>query len=129
MRQRFITLDADGLVAAVGFGLEPPAGAVIVGNDVSQSVLMRSYIDGPNGLVERPASPQMIRTGNVFSLAASPAGTRILVSDISGQEIMLDHLTAQADEVLEIELVDIGSYQFEITAPLPYMPGVFEVQV
>lgn len=129
MTQHFVTLDVNGYVEAAGFGPIPPDGAIIVDANSDHAVLLRSYVNGANGLVARPLAPEMTRVGNTFSLQPSPAATQVLVYDLIGEELLLDHLTTAQDEALVVELQDAGSYHFEITAPLPYLPRDFEVQV
>lgn len=82
--------------------------------------LSRCMVSG-DVLVPRPWSPVAVAGVGQIVVPPCPAGTKITVYDLSGQDVMTT-IIAETDDYEEVfEFPDAGDYEVEVSAPLPHL--------
>jgi hypothetical protein len=126
---KYVTFDEAGVyVEAAGYSADPPAGALILANQFDLKIAQLSYmVDGD--LTPRPAPPDLQISGDDYSFIGCETGTKIIVADASGDEVMADVVTPEEDPDVTFTLTSPGLYQIEIIPPLPGYPVEHSVEI
>mgnify|MGYP000073647292 CR=1 FL=1 len=105
-----------------------PEGQIAVTTVEALRALERGMVSGKT-LVPRPLGPIPAVDGLTVTVPICPAGTRIEVFDLSGDERM--YLEVDADDGFSetFNFPDPGLYEVETEAPEPYLPTSVRLEV
>lgn len=129
MTKAFVMLDETGVyVAGAGYSNAPPENAIVLPEGFNPYFFGRHYIfEGE--MMPRPVAPVPQLTNGVWSVSGAPVGTLINVRDLISGEDMAEVVTTDVGEVFEFSLLDDGTYEVEVDAPLPYVDTKTKIEV
>jgi hypothetical protein len=121
---KFAILNEDGTVQSLGANLHLPAGAVAV-NGTLETYAAMMFVDGV--WAPRPAPDEPVITGNILRFEGLPDGASCEIRDLD-----FNYIAGQVDAVdgvIEFQISDAGTYQLEVSAPLPWLSKTINVVI
>lgn len=126
----YLHLDPSGVyVMGSGRAWEMPENSILSPDQTDPMVYNTYYlVDG--ALTPRPFSPvPETLPGGGYRISGCPVGTSVQIRDLIGGEDMAEILTTAEQPDVDFEFPDVGDYEVEVDAPLPYVDTITKIRI
>ncbi len=124
MMFQFAFLNEEGTVQTLGANRHLPEGAIAVTGALEAYAAMM-FVEGV--WVPRPAISEPVISGNIVRIEGVPDGASCEIRDRDFNYIAA--VVAAESGIIEFQINDAGTYQLEVSAPLPWLSKTVNVVI
>lgn len=124
MMVQFAFLNEDGTVQSLGANQSLPEGAIAL-TGVLEAYAAMMFVEGV--WVARPAPNEPVLTGNIVRFEGLPNGASCEIRDRDFNYVAA--VIAAESGIIEFQIADAGTYQLEVSAPLPWLSKTINVVI